>query len=313
MRALRALVLSDGLPEAAEDGNRCGLRGRVWKALLGVQRISAAEYVTLLERKECDAHDKIRNDAFRTLATDKRFTERVGENVLLRVLNAFVWKSRDFAVSRLSPLSFTYVQGMNVLAAPFLFVMPELDAFYSFATFIRDACPLYVQPSLEGAHCAMKLLDICLFTLDPELYAHLRSKGLEAKVYAMAPILTFCACIQPLDEVLVLWDFLLAYGVHLNVLAVVAQLEFFRDELLRSDSPMKHLRSLPPLRGRATIDAIVNRLLPRVPDSLYDMLARHPWDAAVYTVLQTVDGGSSPGGDGLSMGAAELLGCFEVF
>jgi cell cycle arrest protein BUB2 len=110
----------------------------------------------------------------------------------------------------------------------------------------------------------LQLLDICLFTLDPELYFYLRSKSLEAKVYAMArecyfdlkmnlakdlpkistenrfisilpAILTFCACIQPLDEVLVLWDFLLAYGVHLNILAVAAQLQFARDDILRSD------------------------------------------------------------------------------
>ncbi|CAJ0749883.1 19228_t:CDS:2, partial [Entrophospora sp. SA101] len=46
-------------------------------------------------------------------------------------------------------IEITYVQGMNVLAAPFLFVMPELDAFYSFSAFIQHFCPLYVTPNLE--------------------------------------------------------------------------------------------------------------------------------------------------------------------
>jgi hypothetical protein len=50
-------------------------------------------------------------------------------------------------------LGFTYVQGMNVLAAPFLYTMPsELEAFFCFSKFIEESCPLYVQPTLEGVH-----------------------------------------------------------------------------------------------------------------------------------------------------------------
>jgi hypothetical protein len=37
-------------------------------------------------------HDKIQNDAFRTLATDGNFKERVDEASLIRVLDAFVWQ-----------------------------------------------------------------------------------------------------------------------------------------------------------------------------------------------------------------------------
>jgi len=36
-------------------------------------------------------HDKIQNDAFRTLATDDNFKTRVDEASLIRVLDAFVW------------------------------------------------------------------------------------------------------------------------------------------------------------------------------------------------------------------------------
>lgn len=53
---------------------------------------------------------------------------------------------------------FTYVQGMNVLAAPFLYTMPsEIEAFFCFAKFIEEACPLYVQPTLEGVHRGLKV------------------------------------------------------------------------------------------------------------------------------------------------------------
>lgn len=55
-------------------------------------------------------------------------------------------------------LNFTYVQGMNVLAAPFLYTLPsELEAFYCFSRFIEVSCPLYVQPTLEGVHRGLKV------------------------------------------------------------------------------------------------------------------------------------------------------------
>ena len=117
----------------------------------------------------------------RTLATDNNFKSRVREDMLVRLLDAFVWRSTE-AMESTSPtsptfphppatygrsrqsqqsnqrLAFNYVQGMNVLAAPFLYTMPtEVEAFYSFARFIERACPLYVQPTLEGVHRGLKV------------------------------------------------------------------------------------------------------------------------------------------------------------
>lgn len=77
-----------------------------------------------------------------------------------------------------------------------------------------------------------QLLDLCLQRIDVELYEYMKSKGLQAEVYAFPSILTFSACTPPLDQVLELWDFLLAFGVHLNVLCVVAQLYLIRDEIM---------------------------------------------------------------------------------
>lgn len=95
-----------------------------------------------------------------------------------------------------------------------------------------------------------QLLDRCLGIVDPDLYAHLRSKNLSAEIYAfpcglsntdsmpgihtVIAVLTLCACTPPLDEVLRLWDFLLAFGVHLNVLCVIAQLLLIRDDVMTS-------------------------------------------------------------------------------
>ena len=120
--------------------------------------------------------------------------------MLVRLLDAFVWRNYGPSLrARLLPmgcsqvadredsqrLGFTYVQGMNVLAAPFLYTMPsEVEAFFCFAKFIEESCPLYVQPTLEGVHRGLKLLDRCLKIVDPELFQYLRSKNLSAELYA---------------------------------------------------------------------------------------------------------------------------------
>jgi hypothetical protein len=117
--------------------------------------------------------------------------------------------------------------------------------------------------SMDGRNS--QLLDRCLKIVDPELFAYLRMKNLSAEIYAfpclffpvrvlwipderqfLAAVLTLCACTPPLDQVLMLWDFLLAFGVHLNVLCVIAQLLLIRDEVM--SSPRFDLRRLriPP-------------------------------------------------------------------
>ena len=73
-----------------------------------------------------------------------------------------------------------------------------------------------------------------LAIVDAKLSAYLLSKGMHAELYAFPSVLTLCACTPPLPEVLHLWDFLFAYGAHLNVLCIVAQLVIIRDAILTS-------------------------------------------------------------------------------
>ncbi|RUS21432.1 rab-GTPase-TBC domain-containing protein [Endogone sp. FLAS-F59071] len=272
------------------------LRSQTWKMLLGVYHVSFTEYACLVKKGRSEVYDKVHDDTFRTLATDREFSTKVYEDSLIRVLNAFVWKEKEptkkihasmqhFAELPARPsgknsLQFTYVQGMNVLAAPFLYTMPEVEAFFTFSTMIRYCCPLYVQPLLQGVHCGVKLLDMCLQAADPELFGYLRGKNLTAELYAFPSILTLSACTPPLDQILQLWDFLFAFGVHLNVLCIVARLMIIRIDLLQSPSPMKLLRTLPSLEARVVIPLTVS-LARDLPPALYKQLARHPYDDCV--------------------------------
>lgn len=88
--------------------------------------------------------------------------------------------------------------------------------------------------------------------------------------------MTLCACTPPLPQVLQLWDFLLAFGVHFNVLCIVAQLHIMRQDLLDSPSPMKLLRHLPPLDARKIINVTVT-LARDIPKHLFQLLVKHPY------------------------------------
>lgn len=239
--------------------------------------MSTDEYLSLVHRGRSPAYTKIRNDTFRTLATDPLFKRRVTEASLIRLLNAVAWRIHDSkkeASSRrslpqskqqsenihtINPLNrladarqtskhgvlttsspgnadgAIYVQGMNVLCAPFLYASrSEVEAFALFHHFVTQECPGYVRGAMDGVHKGLKLVDKCLEVVEPKLANHLFGKGMYAELYAFPSVLTLCACTPPLPEVLHLWDFLFAYGPHLNILCIVAQLIRIRDKLLAS-------------------------------------------------------------------------------
>lgn len=157
-------------------------------------------------------------------------------------------------------------------------------------------CPTCNRPANQTAQ--YQLVDLCLAALDPKLHSHLLSFNLKAELYAFPSLLTFCASTPPLGEVLELWDFLLAWGVGLNVLCVAGQLWLMRESLLESSSwvtnqrlsilsveltdlethsPMKLLRTFPALRSGDIIPLVV-QFIGDLDDELYSAVVRHPWD-----------------------------------
>jgi hypothetical protein len=87
---------------------------------------------------------------------------------------------------------------------------------------------------MDGVHKGLALVDRVLAIVDPKLSLYLIGKGMHAELYAFPSVLTLCACTPPLPEVLRLWDFLFAYGPHLNILCIVAQLVISRQSILNS-------------------------------------------------------------------------------
>ncbi|CAI4213743.1 unnamed protein product [Parascedosporium putredinis] len=138
-----------------------------------------------------------------------------------------------------APESGTYVQGMNVLAAPFLYAArSEAEAFIGFHTLLTRECPGYIRGAMDGVHKGLALVDKVLAIVDPKLSLYLTSRGLKAEIYAFP-------------------------SLHL-----------MRDKILKSPSPGNLLRSLPALQADL-IKRVSITILQRIPRDVYAEIVSH--------------------------------------
>ena len=276
---LRHSILDKGVLATKEGMS--DYRIYLWLTLLNIAPLSTDTYLGLIHRSRSPAYEKISNDVFRTLATDTLFKRRVTDASLTRVLNATAWRIHD-EQNATPPAEFaqrysqsTYIQGINVLSAPLLYASrSEAQAYALLTSLLTDHIPTYLSPTMSGVHKGVDLIDRILAEINPSLSSFLLSKNLPAKIYAFPSVLTLCACTPPLPEVLKLWDFLFAFGVHLNVICVVAQLMLLKDQLLSEPSPAKVLRSFPNLNAEKVITMTV-LIVRDLPEDLYRDVVMH--------------------------------------
>jgi len=267
-------VLLEGLPDGIDPGSdiHANLRGRLWKVFLAVE-VNTDEYLELIEKGASVNHQKIRGDSFRTFKQDEVFRTEMRERSIIRLLSCFVNKHYP---------DFNYCQGMNAICGPFLYCMPEPDAYFAFAKFIVQKFPLYWVSSHIGVQAGCSLVDECLKVYDPDLAAHFKEVNLSAYLWGFACVSSLSAIAQPFTELLKLWDFLIAFGPQFNVLCVVAQVLQIRDSLIHSKSPNKILnyRSWPRLNAKRVItDAMHVR--EKLSAGLYHQICDHATDPLV--------------------------------
>lgn len=180
-----------------------------------------------------DSRGKSSKPRPKTPSNNTRHSSKLSVELLPSPISEDASQESSTSQQQITSDSAVYVQGMNVLCAPFLYASrSEVEAFALFHHFITQECPGYIRGAMDGVHKGLKLVDKCLEVVEPKLANHLFSKGMHAELYAFPSVLTLCACTPPLPEVLHLWDFLFAYGPHLNILCIVAQLIRMRDTLL---------------------------------------------------------------------------------
>jgi len=150
-----------------------------------------------------------------------------------------------------------------------------------------DQFPLYWISAHIGAHAGCVLVDRILEVVDPELHGHLiKYKLSSAYLYAFSSVSSLSASAPPFKELLKLWDFLITFGPHFNILCVVAQVISLRDKILKTEQPEQILnyRKWPRLRAKFIISVAMS-LLPQLPSEIYDQMCAHGTDPAVASAL----------------------------
>ncbi|KAK2937801.1 Rab-GTPase-TBC domain [Fusarium oxysporum f. sp. vasinfectum] len=309
LESARWKVIDEGV-KSAEDGMST-LRIYVWLVLLDAPILSTDDYLALIHRGASPAYSKIRNDTFRTLTTDPLFRRRVSEASLIRLLNAIAWKLHDAreeqrqsrpSSSRASLPGGSSVSGRSQSgtstssptarsrARALTLTTEGSESGAGAATLepgtyrsgsircvplpVDSRMPGYIRGAMDGVHRGLALVDKVLAIVDPKLSMYLTAKGLSAEIYAFPSVLTLCACTPPLPEVLRLWDFLFAYGPHLNIVCIVAQLTIMRTQILQSPSPNKVLRSFPQLNADL-VKSVTIGIIKKIPDDVYAEIVSH--------------------------------------
>jgi cell cycle arrest protein BUB2 len=246
------------------------LRTSIWKLLLGVSfEFKPEEYRQRVKEGPTVLDGKIRDDSFRTFKNSEEFWSKVENDDLIRVLNAIAHEHG-------------YVQGMNVLLAPFIYTMHEIDSYYCFKALITNHCKQYISKNLDGVTAACHLFRQSLQALDPQLFTHIRRWMPELehwRIFSMPPLMTLFASMKPLGEVLKVWDAIFAFGIHFNILLLVVHVMLIRDSLLHMNNAYKIKMRIEDSNKGIDAELLVHCALGMVQfidQDLFRKLALHP-------------------------------------
>lgn len=107
-----------------------------------------------------------------------------------------------------------YAQGMNFIAMPLLFNMPEEEAFTLFVRLMsKYNLRSMFTAEMTGLHLHLYQFERLLEDFEPALYCHLHRRGVTPNLYATQWFLTLFAYRFPLQLVLRVYDLILSEGL----------------------------------------------------------------------------------------------------
>ncbi len=193
-------------------------------------------YKKLLKKKKSKFYLKIKGAINRCFINETHFF--VDLKAFIRILNIFQHKHED------SSSPFYFLQGMEHICGFFLnFFQNEIYTFISFDYIITELTPTYWLEDYIGVRAGCNLTVNLLKMIDYKLYKKIhidllkKKKNLNLKdssTLLYFPIInSIYTSPKPLTEVYKLWDFLLVYGLHFNILLIISQLIFLRKKIFK--------------------------------------------------------------------------------
>lgn len=260
---LRFLILTDGLPKESKY-----LRSRVWSILTQTNFTNATkEYANLLDKcsdeqiDDASSYHIIKSDVSNDIRKRK---DNSSYESFIRILNCYF---KDTTIE--------YQQGMYIFLEPILNIFPaEPMALSFFKNLCNNIVPMYIISNSIGVRNGAKLLDQCLSILDPELLKYFHERLLTPEIYASTCIFSLFTCLKPIEEVHILWDFMFAYGFHLNILIIISIMKRHRKDIMKISLPINFLQNYTLFDCNTLIKDTVS-MLPSLDDKLYSQLVDH--------------------------------------
>ena len=223
-KEFRQLVLA-GIPVA--------YRSKIWAECSGATALRVPGYYDDLvasETEDPDIVSQIQVDIYRTLTDNVFFRNGPGVTKLNEVLLAY---------SRRNP-EVGYCQGMNLITASLLLVMPTAeDAFWLLTTIIENVLPQhYYDHSLLASRADQQVLRQYVAEVLPKLSAHLDELGIELEALTFQwflSVFTDCLSAEALFRV---WDVIFCFNDGSTFLfqLALALLKLNEPQLLLCDS-----------------------------------------------------------------------------
>ncbi|KAK1997915.1 TBC domain-containing protein [Colletotrichum falcatum] len=224
---LRNLVLG-GIPVS--------LRAKVWSECSGANTLRVPGYYQdIIARSDKDddptAVSQIEMDINRTLTDNIFFRKGPGVSKLKEVLRAYARRNPEVG----------YCQGMNLIAANLLLIMPSAeDAFWILASIIENILPSgYYDHSLLASRADQQVLRQYVADVLPKLSQHLDDLSIELEALTFQwflSVFTDCLCAEALFRV---WDvvFCMNDGSTFLFQVALALLKLNEPQLLQCDTP----------------------------------------------------------------------------
>ncbi|KAK1596679.1 TBC domain-containing protein [Colletotrichum navitas] len=224
---LRNLVLG-GIP--------VNLRAKVWSECSGANTLRVPGYYQdIIARSDKDddptAVSQIEMDINRTLTDNIFFRKGPGVSKLKEVLRAYARRNPEVG----------YCQGMNLIAANLLLIMPSAeDAFWILTSIIENILPSgYYDHSLLASRADQQVLRRYVADVLPKLSQHLDDLSIELEALTFQwflSVFTDCLCAEALFRV---WDVVLCMNDGSTFLfqVALALLKLNEPQLLQCDTP----------------------------------------------------------------------------
>ncbi|KZL79236.1 tbc domain-containing protein [Colletotrichum incanum] len=224
---LRNLVLG-GIP--------VNLRAKVWSECSGATALRVPGYYQdIIARSDKDddplAVSQIEMDINRTLTDNIFFRKGPGVLKLKEVLKAYARRNPEVG----------YCQGMNLIAANLLLIMPSAeDAFWILTSIIENILPSgYYDHSLLASRADQQVLRQYVADVLPKLSQHLDDLSIELEALTFQwflSVFTDCLCAEALFRV---WDVVLCMNDGSTFLfqVALALLKLNETQLLQCDTP----------------------------------------------------------------------------